>query len=73
MTTFKMIPPPVPSSNIESVGHEGTELRVKFKSGSTYAYAGVGADLFAEMMDAKSIGSFVVSRIVKGPFTGHKL
>lgn len=70
MSEFKMIP--VPSSNIEAVGHVGTKLRVRFKGGATYEYAGVSEDLFAELVTAESVGKFVNAEI-KGKYDSRKL
>jgi hypothetical protein len=46
----------VKSSQIESIGHLGGTLAVKFKSGSTYHYPGVTADQFADLHKSDSIG-----------------
>lgn len=46
----------VKSSQVESIGHHGDTLAVKFKSGGTYHYHGVTADQFAGLQKAESIG-----------------
>lgn len=46
----------VKSSQIDSIGHMGDTLAVKFKSGSTYHYPGVTAEQFADLNKADSIG-----------------
>lgn len=53
----------VKSSQIESIGHEGNTLAVKFKSGGTYHYHDVSADQFAAIKKAESIGSFLHKHI----------
>lgn len=54
---------PIKSSQIESIGHMGDTLAVKFKSGGTYHYHGVSAEKFAEMQKADSIGRFLGANI----------
>lgn len=46
----------VKSSLIESIGHQGTTLAVKFKSGATYHYPDVTPLQFANLQKAESIG-----------------
>ena len=46
----------VKSSQVESIGHMGDTLAVKFKSGGTYHYHGVTAQQFAGLKNAESIG-----------------
>lgn len=46
----------VKSSNIDAIGHEGTTLAVKFKSGGTYHYYGVSKEQFDGLHKAESIG-----------------
>lgn len=62
---------PVDSSNIESVGYENDTLAVKFKSGKTYTYPGVPAELHAQMLQAESVGKFFLSKIK--PHYPHKV
>ena len=54
---------PVKSSQIDSVGHSGDTLAVKFKNGGTYHYHGVSADQFAALQKAESCGSYLHSQI----------
>ena len=53
----------VSSSQIESIGHEGNTLAVKFRSGGTYHYHGVSASQFAELQKAESLGSHLHKHI----------
>ncbi len=53
----------VKSSQIESIGHSGNTLAVKFKSGGTYHYHDVTADQFAAMQKADSVGSHLHKHI----------
>lgn len=46
----------VKSSLIESIGHHGSTLAVKFKSGQTYHYPDVTAEQFAGMQKSESLG-----------------
>ncbi len=62
----------VKSSQIESVGHHGDTLAVKFKSGGTYHYHGVSADDFAKFQNAESLGSHLQTHI-KGNFKFSKI
>ena len=54
---------PVKSDQIESIGHEGNTLAVKFKSGGTYHYHGVSASQFADLQKAESLGSHLHKHI----------
>lgn len=55
----------VQSNNLKAVGYDaGTKtLRVQFKGGRIYDYAGVPQDQFDELQKAKSKGSFFHSNI----------
>lgn len=53
----------IPSSNIDAVGHEGTTLYVRFKSGPTWKYDDVNAATYEEMMASGSIGSYFAKHI----------
>ena len=59
----------VKSSQIESIGHMGDTLAVKFKSGGTYHYHGVTADQFAGLQKAESIGKALGAIKAKHKFT----
>lgn len=56
---------PVTSSNVAAVGHDPktATLRVRFNNGRTYDYAGVPANVAAQMMAAESVGKFLNSVI----------
>lgn len=54
---------PVTSSNIQSVGHDGKDLYVTFKSTGTYVYRGCPADVHKAMISAPSVGSFFSSKV----------
>lgn len=63
----------VESSNLKQVGHNGVdELHVIFKSGSRYAYKGVTAETFQDLLAAESVGSFLASNI-KSVYEGKLL
>jgi len=56
---------PVASSNVESIGYDAAEcvLEVEFKGGAVYQYNGVPQELYNELCEADSVGSFVHRRI----------
>lgn len=64
----------VDSSNIEAIGHDddAQELHVQFLSGGSYIYHGVPREVFEEMMNAPSKGSYL-NREVKGRFDYSKV
>lgn len=62
---------PVTSSNIEAIGHDGTDLYVKFHNGRVWRYRNVPADVHAEMLRQKSPGSFFSTQ-VKPNYQGEK-
>lgn len=62
----------VKSSNIDSIGHDGTDMLVKFKGGATYRYHDVPAETFAKARAAESVGRFVNTHL-KGKHTAKKL
>lgn len=49
----------VDSSNIEAIGYEDGELHVQFISGGHYIYHGVPRQVFDDLMNAPSKGSFL--------------
>lgn len=57
------------SSQIESIGWELDELRVKFLSGSTYSYANVRNSLFQEMLNARKPSAVFNAKIKSHPET----
>lgn len=50
---------PVDSTNLESVGYDGTNLFVRFKNGSIYVYFHVPESLYQELLIAESKGKFL--------------
>ena len=47
---------PVTSSNIESIGHDGDVMHVKYKSGYSYTHSGVTPEKYKEIIGRASIG-----------------
>jgi hypothetical protein len=58
---------PVQSSNIISVGHDGTNLYVNYKSG-TYKYDNVDKSVYESLISSESKGRFMNENI-KGKYT----
>lgn len=58
---------PVSSSNIASIGYEGSTLYVRFNSGALYAYYGVPQSVYNGLMSASSRGKFLAT-YVKGSY-----
>ncbi len=54
---------PVSSSNIHSVGYEGTTLRVLFHSGGLYEYYDVPQSAYASLMNSASKGGYLAAHI----------
>lgn len=63
---------PVVSSNIESVGHDGDALYVKFKDGGLYRYDGALRDHFDALRSAVSAGRYFHGTI-KGKFPHQRI
>ena len=59
---------PVESSNVKEVGYDAETkvLEVEFKSGGIYQYAGVQPEMFADLLEAESIGRFVAQVVRAG-------
>ena len=57
---------PVQSSNIISVGHDGTNLYVNYKSG-TYMYENVDKSVYESLLSSDSKGRFMNENI-KGKY-----
>ena len=59
---------PVKSSNIEAVGYDDDKKRltVRFKSGGTWHYEDVPADVHKRFVSADSIGRFFAAHIRNG-------
>ena len=55
----------VDSSNVEAIGYDDDlqELHVQFVSGGNYIYQGVPRQIFDELMNAPSKGSFLNRQI----------
>lgn len=62
----------VKSSNVESIGHDGIDLWIDYKSGGTYRHAGVPAATYEAARSAPSVGSFLHAEI-KGKYPGEKM
>lgn len=62
------------SSNIDTIQYDGEkqELRVTFKSGSTYEYLRVTPDTFEQFAKAESAGKFF-NGTIKGQYHALKL
>ncbi len=58
---------PVQSSNIISIGHDGTNLYVNYKSG-TYVYENVDKSVYESLLSSDSKGRFMNENI-KGKYT----
>jgi len=58
---------PVESSNIESIGYDvGSRiLEVEFKNGGIYQYKGILQEVYKELMEADSFGSYLHQVIKK--------
>ncbi len=54
----------VQSSVIDSIGHEGKALTVRFLSGRVYRYRGVTRDVFEAFLAADSKGTFFNLKIL---------
>lgn len=57
----------VSSSNIASIGYEGTTLYVRFHSGALYAYYHVPQSVYSGLMSASSHGKYLAAYI-KGSY-----
>lgn len=55
----KMVP--VRSSNIQSLGHDGKNLVVRFNGGTLYRYAGVPTDVYQAGLEVAEEGGSVGS------------
>lgn len=53
----------VSSSNIDSIGYEGTTLQVLFSNGGLYYYYNVPSSVYDGLMSASSHGSFLANHI----------
>lgn len=64
----------VSSSNLKSVGYDPTQqmLEIEFQNGGVYQYFGVPPEVYRELLDAPSHGSFFVARI-RGAFSYRRV
>lgn len=66
----------VDSSNIEAVCYMADsnprELQVRFLNGSTYSYSDVPQEIYEELLNAPSKGSFL-NRMIKGVYSYQKI
>ena len=62
----------VESSNIARIGWEDDILEIEFLSGSTYEYFNVPEDVYEELMNADSKGSYLAHNI-KGVYSYRKI
>lgn len=53
----------VESSNVESVGYDGSTLYVSFRSGSEYAYDGVPYEIYKGLLDSPSKGRYLHANV----------
>jgi hypothetical protein len=59
-----------PSSNVDYYGTNGTDtVFIQFKNGVSYLYSNVSKEHITEMLNAESIGKFVVQVLKKYPYT----
>jgi len=59
----------VSSSNVDSIGwHEEEVLQVKFVSGAIYQYSPVPEEVYEDLKNAPSIGSYFYYQIRKGGY-----
>lgn len=63
---------PVSSSNISSIGYEGTTLYVRFNSGALYAYYNVPPTAYNGLMSASSHGKYLAAYI-KGSYNYQQI
>lgn len=54
---------PVSSSNISSIGYEGSTLHIRFHSGGLYAYYNVPLSVYNGLMSAGSKGRYFHANI----------
>jgi hypothetical protein len=61
---------PVTSTSISHLGHDGTDLFVRFKNGGEYSFANVPRQHFEDLLAAKSVGAHFATHVRgKFPFT----
>lgn len=57
----------VESSNIHAMAHEGTTMQVQFNSGDIYEYTNVNVSVFADIVNAPSVGSRFNALVKRNP------
>ncbi len=63
---------PVVSSDIASVGYEGTTMHIRFNSGGLYAYYNVPESVYSGLMSASSHGKYFHAHI-RGKYGDTKI
>jgi hypothetical protein len=65
---------PITSSNLAAIGYHAAKqiLGVEFKGGGIFHYAGVGPEVYQQLLEAPSRGSFF-AKIIRGKFQGEKM
>jgi hypothetical protein len=65
---------PVRSSNVYSVGYDPARriLEVEFQDGSVYQYYGVPRDVYLDLVNAPSVGSFL-ARFIKDEYNYEQI
>ena len=63
---------PVVSSNIHSIGYDGTTLYVRFHSGGLYEYLNVPEHIYQGLMSASSHGKYLHA-FIKGHYAYRKI
>lgn len=54
---------PVTSSNISSIGYDGSTMHIRFNSGGLYAYHNVPSSVYNGLMGASSKGKYFHAHI----------
>ncbi|MBP3469722.1 MAG: KTSC domain-containing protein [Lachnospiraceae bacterium] len=62
---------PVSSSDISSIGYDGSTLHIRFHSGGLYAYYNVPNSVYSGLMNAASHGRYFHANI-KGALWGYQ-
>lgn len=63
----------VASSNIASIGYDGSTLEVEFLNNTIYHYYNIPQALYNGLMNASSHGGFLDAYIKKGGFRYHRV
>ncbi len=63
---------PVNSSNLAAVGYECGTLRILFNSGWMYDYMGVPEDVYVNLLNASSKGSYH-AEYIKNSYPYHRI